>query len=376
MPSMMSGGNSNMNHNYLPLHQKDVDAKIGPGELYRRKVDVEITVDHSHSTWRFLYLVGGVFLFYCMYGIFQERIFRDPELKKYGWYVTWVQFIFYTVMSMLVERSFKQSIPLNLYCVIAGLTVATMACSNSSLQYLSYPTQVIFKSSKLIPVMIGGVLIQGKVYGILDYAASVCMSLGLIFFTLADAKVKEGAETQINGLILICMALCADAVIGNVQEKWIKLHKPTNGEVIMYSYGIGSFMVLAKCVVDGSFYPATAYSMEHVGESYGLIFGFSLCGYLGVKFVLDLVREYGALLAVTVTTCRKAATMVLSFLIFPKPFTLQHFFSGFLVIVGLCLNIYKKNKARIDPILYEMLERMGDMHINMSHYHGSRAHVV
>lgn len=37
-----------------------------------------------------------------------------------------------------------------------------MGLSNTSLGYLNYPTQVIFKCCKLIPVMIGGVFIQGK----------------------------------------------------------------------------------------------------------------------------------------------------------------------------------------------------------------------
>lgn len=36
-----------------------------------------------------------------------------------------------------------------------------MGLSNTSLGYLNYPTQVIFKCCKLIPVMIGGVFIQG-----------------------------------------------------------------------------------------------------------------------------------------------------------------------------------------------------------------------
>ena len=53
-------------------------------------------------------------------------------------------------------------IPLNMYVLLAFLTVATMGLSNTSVGYLNYPTQVIFKCCKLIPVMIGGVLIQGK----------------------------------------------------------------------------------------------------------------------------------------------------------------------------------------------------------------------
>lgn len=47
--------------------------------------------------------------------------------------------------------------------IIAFLTVGTMGLSNTSLGYLNYPTQVIFKCCKLIPVMLGGVFIQGIV---------------------------------------------------------------------------------------------------------------------------------------------------------------------------------------------------------------------
>jgi len=36
-----------------------------------------------------------------------------------------------------------------------------MGLSNSSLGYLNYPTQVIFKCCKLIPVLVGGIFIQG-----------------------------------------------------------------------------------------------------------------------------------------------------------------------------------------------------------------------
>ena len=44
-------------------------------------------------------------------------------------------------------------IPYKLYALIAFLTVGTIGCSNTSLAFLNYPTQVIFKCCKLIPVM-------------------------------------------------------------------------------------------------------------------------------------------------------------------------------------------------------------------------------
>lgn len=65
-----------------------------------------------------------------------------------------------------------------------------MGFSNSSLGYLNYPTQVIFKCCKLVPVMLGGILIQRKVFSKVDSAAACCMCIGLIAFILADSKVS------------------------------------------------------------------------------------------------------------------------------------------------------------------------------------------
>ena len=58
-----------------------------------------------------------------------------------------------------------------------------------SLQYLNYPTNVIFKSCKLIPVLIGEIVIQRKPKGLLDLTAAIVMSYGLTVFILADSKV-------------------------------------------------------------------------------------------------------------------------------------------------------------------------------------------
>lgn len=50
---------------------------------------------------------------------------------------------------------------------------------------------------------------------------------------------------------------------------------------------------------------------------------FSISGYLGIQIVLTLVQTSGALVAVTVTTCRKAVTIIMSFVFFTKPFTIE-----------------------------------------------------
>ncbi len=85
-----------------------------------------------------------------------------------------------------------------------------------------------------------------------DVAAAICMSIGLIFFTLADSKVRPnfnvygrfniklflGKEMSIFlGVIIICSALVADAIIGNYQEKVMKTYHVSNVEMVRRMIG-------------------------------------------------------------------------------------------------------------------------------------------
>ncbi|XP_062506611.1 adenosine 3'-phospho 5'-phosphosulfate transporter 2-like [Corticium candelabrum] len=327
------------------------------GGREEKRTDVPVTGPYVSRTLQFVIYCSGTFVFYLLYGYVQEWIFRIEGLKQHGWYLTLVQFGFYLLFGNL-EKLFRSGserrIPLKSYLLLAALTVSTMGLSNASLGHLNYPTQVIFKSCKIIPVMIGGVVIQGKRYGKIDVAAVLCMTVGLTLFTLADSSVSPDFDN--TGLLLICLALCADAVIGNVQEKTMKAYSAPNTEMVLYSYGIGFFYILFGLILSGGFYSGFVVYSKTPVVAYGLAAAFSLTGYIGILFVLSLVKSFGALVAVTVTTCRKALTMVLSFFFFSKPFTIQYVWSGILVLFGIGLNVYNKNKQTIDSLFIKQYE--------------------
>merc|ERR1719189_3341623 len=207
-----------------------------------------------------------------------------------------------------------------------------MGFSNASLGYLNYPTQVL----------IGGILIQGKRHGLLDFVASGFMCLGLILFTLADSKLSPNFD--LTGVFMISLALVADAIIGNLQEKTIRQYNASNSEVVLYSYAIGFVYLFFLVAVFTDIASAIHYCSYYPKQTYGYAFIFSLTGYLGIQIVLSLVRQFGAFMAVTVTTFRKAISIVLSFIFFSKPFTFHYVYSGLLVLVGIYLSLYSKNK--------------------------------
>ncbi|XP_004695633.1 PREDICTED: adenosine 3'-phospho 5'-phosphosulfate transporter 2 isoform X1 [Condylura cristata] len=303
-----------------------------------------INLSKFNKLTQFFICVAGVFVFYLIYGYLQELIFSMEGFKPYGWYLTLMQFAFYSIFGLIelqLTQDKRRRIPGKTYMIIAFLTVGTMGLSNTSLGYLNYPTQVIFKCCKLIPVMLGGVFIQGKRYNLADVSAALCMSLGLIWFTLADSTITP--NFNLTGVVLISLALCADAIIGNVQEKAMKLHGASNSEMVLYSYSIGFVYILLGLTCTRGLGPAMAFCSQNPVRTYGYAFLFSLTGYFGISFVLALIKIFGALLAVTVTTGRKAMTVMLSFLFFAKPFTLQYVWSALLVVLGIFLNVYSKN---------------------------------
>lgn len=313
---------------------------------------------HGQST-QFVLLTTLTFVFFLLYGFLQELIYELEGFEQFPWFLTLVQFFLYGCFASIerkVRNDTHRKIPFTTYLLLAFLTVATMGLSNASVPHLNYPTQVMFKCCKLIPVLLGGILIQGKTFNIYDVSASIMMSIGLIFFTLADSLVQP--DFELIGVVLISGALIADAAIGNVQEKQMKLHKASNIEVVFFSYSIGFVYIFIGLLAFGNLSDALIFWLKHPIKTFGYAFIFSLTGYLGINIVLHLVKGFGALIAVTVTTCRKAVTIVVSFVFFSKPFTYQYLWSGLLVSLGIYLNLFSKNRDKWESQLSRCFSRL------------------
>merc|ERR1712066_1037455 len=103
----------------------------------------------------------------------------------------------------------------------------------------------------------------------------------------------------------------------------MKSFNACNAEVIFYSYSIGSIISFVYILITGDLISGINAFGENAYQSYGMVLVFSITGYFGMQAVLSLVRTFGA---VTVTSMRKAVSVVISFILFSKPFTLQYLF--------------------------------------------------
>lgn len=125
----------------------------------------------KHS--KLLVCAVGIFVCYFYFGMLQEKITRgqygdenNKEKFTYMFALVFVQCLLNYVFSktiLLTVMKQGDDTTSTLYYFLSSLTyLLAMVCSNMALKFVNYPTQVIAKSGKPIPVMILGVLLGKK----------------------------------------------------------------------------------------------------------------------------------------------------------------------------------------------------------------------
>lgn len=185
---------------------------------------------------KFLFYAVGIFFSYLYFGIVQEKITRGKysydtvdengnkkvQNEKYVYALTLV--FVQCVINFLVARIAMSIWPQDenkthkLYYASMSLTyLLAMVCSNMALQWVSYPTQVIGKSAKPIPVMILGVLLGKKSYSFTKYIFIFMLVFGIVLFMLKDKASSTPESSMGIGELLLIMSLIMDGLTGGIQ---------------------------------------------------------------------------------------------------------------------------------------------------------------
>ena len=98
------------------------------------------------------------------------------------------RFLAVIVATLTVKYKHGELVPAKAPPLMAfGPCAFSNTCSSwaqyASLSYVSFPVQTVFKSSKVIPVMLMGRLLKGTNYGGKDYAEAGLITLGVFIFS-------------------------------------------------------------------------------------------------------------------------------------------------------------------------------------------------
>lgn len=298
---------------------------------------------------QYIVCTAVLFFFTILYGYLQELVAIVVFERKFGLLVTLLQFSGYTVFAFLqwFARSGKRTttMPILYSISLAVLQASMQGLSNLSMRYLNYPAKVLFKSSRVIPTMLFGVLFYGKRYSRKEYLVMVVLVAGLVLFMQADASASP--EFNPVGVLLVCFSLMVDAGTINLQEYVFSQFNTDEEEMIFMSYAGGSCLLLLICMATGEINQGLAF-LQHkddVTHVLLIIVVFAACGFCGVSCVTALTKRFGALTAALTTTARKAVTIMLSFVLFPKPIGLGHVVGAVLFVSGLVCKSQLKHEV-------------------------------
>eukprot|EP01116_Phalansterium_solitarium_P002621 TRINITY_DN1275_c0_g2_i1.p1 TRINITY_DN1275_c0_g2~~TRINITY_DN1275_c0_g2_i1.p1 ORF type:complete len:340 (-),score=99.48 TRINITY_DN1275_c0_g2_i1:83-1102(-) len=295
----------------------------------------------------------GIFICFILYFLVQESVFAS-EGFEFGGFATWIQAVLYSLYSV-AERIYKlkyssdpeqlyRRAPLSYHATLAVLTVSGVGLGSYAIQLLNFPTWVLFKSSRVVAVMLGGILILRKQYTRQEYLGVAMLFVGLVTFSIGD--IHTDSTFSWLGIVLVTAALASDAMLGNFQEKAFRTFKCSKNELLVYPYSIGCVLCLAFLVLTGELFDAVAYSARNPGVLLSLLVGNTL-GYVGITFVYSLLEATDAVFTTVITSCRKAITIVLSFMIYSKPFAWHYALGGFLVFCGAFVNSTGKHRTGV-----------------------------
>lgn len=325
--------------------EEDSAAMTGGGEEQGRSLfGVSLT---NRPRWQqFLICSSGFFFGYLVNGICEEYVYNRLQFS-YGWYFTFVQGFVYLALIRLQGFTVKQMVnPWRTYVRLSAVLMGSNGLTKGSLAFLNYPAQIMFKSTKVLPVMVMGAFIPGlrRKYAFQEYVSAVMLVVGLILFTLADAQTSP--NFSMAGVAMVSGALVMDAFLGNLQEAIFKMNPDTTQmEMLFCSTVVGLPFLAVPMVLTGELVTAWTSCSQHL-YVYAVLVLEAMATFVGQVSVLSLIALFGAATTAMVTTARKAVTLLLSYLIFTKPLTEQHATGLLLITMGIVIKLLPENKER------------------------------
>lgn len=219
--------------------------------------------------------------------------------------------------------------PIHLYVASASLIGIYTSLGKVSYKYINYATGTVLKSSKLIPVILLSSVWLKRTYHWLDYLACVLLVIASCFFALGEHEGNKQLDAEdptlyAFGFFLSFFCVCVGAVQSNVVDKALRDYEATVSENMLMTNSIGALLVFVVVLVK----EPDAFAFFFGDWFYLSLIAFrSIVFWLGAVFYTTLVKHFGAVPAVAITTCRKVLTVISSFVFFSsdKPFGVTYF---------------------------------------------------
>jgi len=258
-----------------------------------------------------------------VYGILQERImavpYGEPPVKfKDSVFLVFcnrvVAVLFALAMVMAKGEKASNQAPLWKYLAVSFSSVYASACQYEALKYVSFPVQMLGKSFKMMPVMLWGMAVAGKSYGMSDWMIASAITGGVTEFLMTGPISGGGDEgSSTYGLMLLGGFLALDGFTSTFQEKLFKDHVTSKYNQMLY-INLGSCCIsLSTLLGSGRLMPAVGFAISNPAFAADAMM-LSAAAVAGQWFIYSQVKDFGALVFAATMNVRQVVSILISYM--------------------------------------------------------------
>ena len=348
-------------------------------------------IDALPKAVQFVILALCVFFFFGIHNVLQEAMI-NTEGFTFGVMLGWMEVLGVTLCSGLERSSIpfigngeskkKMVAPICAYPLLTLCLLMSSSLASWSLNYINFPTKVVFRSCKLLPTMLLAVIMgNSKRFTLVEIGSAMAVCAGLITFAAGDWSLSK-PQFHPFGLTLVTLSVFADAVLPNAQEKIFRTYDASKSEVMFYTNVFTLILQTGSTLLSGdlmgfvhfvmgkkvketnyfSYMVTTDEQHRNLVEDESLdtshhrvgirrtflmyVIAYVLISHIAVSAHTQVVKKFGGVAAVFVGTARKGMTLILSFVLFPKESNWKYAVGAALVLGGLAVASLEKQRNR------------------------------
>ncbi|RYH17259.1 hypothetical protein EON65_28845 [archaeon] len=231
-----------------------------------------------------------------------------------------------------------------------ALTGATQVCAKAFTSLalasgVSFPVVTLAKSGKMVPVMIGSLLLGGASYTLREYASVLAIIIGTCIVSMG--KKAGGKASSLAGIAFIVLSLACDGVTGGMQNK-LKAKAKENGaspKPYDFMFWTNLYMAITAAIFSlflGEFQSGLAFCTANP-LIFSKILKFAVCSAVGQSFIFYTIANFDPLVCTTVTTTRKVFSVLLSIFLNGHALSPQGWFGLALASAGIMSELLDKS---------------------------------
>ena len=218
----------------------------------------------------------------------------------------------------------------------------------ASLRYVSFPVQTVFKSSKIIPVMIMGKVLKGTNYPMGQYVEALLITVGVAVFSVASKSSDSDTSTEVVGLLFMCLYVTFDCFTSQWQDKIYVKYGRANVDPYQMMLGVNSSAILMTTagLVFGGDIPKIIefFKVNPSVFQYNVITAITSAS--GQLFIYTTIKEFGPIVFTVIMTTRQMISICISSILFGHSMGFKALIGAGLVFGVLFYQIRRKYLAK------------------------------